>query len=72
MCACTCACGVCCDDQGGRGGTGRRHRAKMDGLPNKKVKFKAAFTTFIEEYDRGLKSLQDDAKAVSLYTLSKV
>ena len=44
----------------------------MEELPNKKEKFKAAFTSFLVEYDKGIRLLQDDAKAVSLFTISKV
>ena len=44
----------------------------MEELPNKKEKLKAAFTSFLVEYDKGIKLLQDDAKAVSSFTMSKV
>ena len=44
----------------------------MDDLPNRKEKFKAAFTTILAECDKGIRSLQDDTKAVSKFTISKV
>ncbi len=43
-----------------------------DEQPNKKEKFKAAFSTFLSEYEQGIRAIREDANAVSKYTISKV